>query len=142
MGPTIGPSTDPKNKGDTLYAGQFLVAGEYLQDKTKRYTAKIGEDYDSIHFSVLDNSRGVEVYSIFMPIHPSNVKLWMKPDGNLAIIANNGQIFWQALATSPNTSDQIKPNDNITRAFLQYDGNLILYNSLGKGTWSTHTGPL
>ena len=134
MGPSRGPSTDPKNKGDTLHVGQFLLLGERLQ--SGNYTAYLAGGNNRLFLDGRPaGSKGIEDNSNLV-----GFKLLMQSDGNLVILDTNGKVCWTALSFSPNTSAQ--PNDKNTRAVLQgSNGNLAVYNSLGKMTWSAVAGP-
>jgi hypothetical protein len=133
-GATRGPSSDPKNKGDTLHVGQFLLLGERLQ--SGNYTAYLAGGNNRLFLDGRPaGSKGIEDNSNLV-----GFKLLMQSDGNLVILDTNGKVCWTALSFSPNTSAQ--PNDKNTRAVLQgSNGNLAVYNSLGKMTWSAVAGP-
>jgi len=129
-GPTITPNS--KNKGDTLRVGQFLLEEDYLQNGN--HTVKLGGQNGRLVLSTVNTDNPTELGVDLIPT-AVGVKLLMQPDGNLVILDKDGKACWSALNYSPN----LKANDNNTKAFLNNDGNLILYNN-GDPKWTSFMG--
>jgi hypothetical protein len=136
--------TGSHNKGTTLYVGQFLLVGDFLEftdtDNTV-YTAQLGGPLNRL---VITGRTGMPPRNPIGYNINSNVgnMLIMQPDGNLVLFDAQQQPCWAANTQAPNANIVYNPNDLNTRAVLGSQGNVIAYNSAANMWWSAFTGTL
>jgi len=125
-------SSNTHNKGDTLFAGQSLLVGDYLQSQNGKYIARLGSQTNRLMIN------GIFIYPVETDFSPSVVgsTLTMQPNGNLVIYSAAGSACW-AISTSDinGKGNAPDPTDKNTRLVLQNDGYLVVYNAKNIPWW-------
>jgi len=132
--PTTTKPSVSHNKGDTLLAGQNLFVGDYLQSQNGKYTATLGGKTNRLMINNIFVVKGLELNA-----WNYGYIIRMQPNGNLVIYTEQGALCWAITVNAVNGGDNtFNPNDKNTRAVLQNDGYLVVYNAKNIPWWSTN----
>jgi hypothetical protein len=110
--------------GDTLSAGQILIANQTLTSSDGRYTFNVQGDGNLV---LRDASRSALWSS--GTYGKSAQRLSMQSDGNLVLYTGSGSFVW---STGTSGSKAVK-------LVMQSDGNLVMRTSTGSAVWATGT---
>jgi hypothetical protein len=124
----VGTTSQSANRGNTLFAGQYLSPGQYLVSTDVRSALIMQADGNLVDYAL----GGQVLWQSHTANRPIKFAV-MQSDGNFVIYFTDGSIPWSAATSTP---IWYKGGTNIT---LQNDGNLVMYNSASPpaATWAT-----
>ena len=118
---------------DTLYAGQTLLPGQYLQSTSNQYYAILQTDGNFVIYLTYPfrTSNAVYATSTWTSRLQRPFSLTMQTDGNLVMYDQYGRAVW--------SSNTYAKGQAPHKLIMQSDANLVIYDNNWVPIWHTNT---
>jgi hypothetical protein len=115
------------NKGNSLSAGDKLLAGHYLESVNGKYRFIMQGDGNVVLYRISSMEALWAAGTCNKPVSTCT----LTKSGNLVATGENGTVYWQTNTTAPNGQPVM---------YIQDDGNLVIYQmSPYKAVWASGT---